>query len=51
MTGLLHKIKFYCVYSKMYFLVESFLSIRRLIAINSGMRQNFYLDPSLFFLL
>ena len=29
-TGLLHKIKFYIVYGKVFFLVDSFLSSRRL---------------------
>ena len=29
-TGLLHKIKFYCVYSKMFLLIEPFISSRRL---------------------
>ena len=29
-TGLLHKINFYCVYSKIFFLIESFRSSRRL---------------------
>ena len=29
-TGLLHKIKFYIVYGKMFFLIDSFLSSRRL---------------------
>ena len=49
-TGLLHKIKFYCVYDKMFFLIGSFLSGRKLwvswnyksyskCIINSGIRQ------------
>ena len=29
-TGLLHKIKFYIVHGKMFFLIDSFLSSRRL---------------------
>ena len=30
-TDLLHKVKFYCVYGKMFFLIESFLRSRFLI--------------------
>ena len=29
-TGLLHKINFYIVYGKMFYLIDSFLSSRRL---------------------
>ena len=60
-TGFFHKIKFYIVYGKMYFLIDWFLSRRRLWVayeyksyykwiINYGMRQNSILiHPSFYF--
>ena len=61
-TGLLHKINFYCVYGKIFFLTDSYLSSGRLLvaskckpsskyAINSGMRQNYILIHLYFFYL
>ena len=61
-TGLLHKINFYCVYGKIFFLTDWYLSSGKLwfaskckpsckYAINSGMRQNYILIYLYFFYL
>ena len=61
-TGLLHKINFYCVYGKIFFLTDWYLSSGKLwfaskckpsckYAINSGMRQNYILIHLYFFYL
>ena len=61
-TGLLHKINFYCVYGKIFFLADWYLSSGKLwfaskckpsckYAINSGMRQNYILIYLYFFYL
>ena len=60
-TSLLHKIRFYCIYGKMFFLIESFLSSRRVeswvvkckpyceCVTNSGMHQIFILIHFFFY--